>query len=309
MTAPFFVRLFSKIAALAVLILATVSCRPGLVSTQSAAVDRGDQWVARCKPNDAWDTPGPPYRVFGNTYYVGTCGIAAILIVGDQGHILIDGGTERGGELIAENIATLGFDIRDVGILLHSHEHYDHVGGLAGLQASSGAKMIASVAAAPVLRSGQVAVEDPQWGMHEPFPAVSVSATITHGEQVSLGDLSLQASETPGHSPGALSWAWTSCEQDRCKAMVYLDSLSPVSREGYRFADHPNYLANYRGGLASVRTIECDFVLTPHPVASGMHQRLSRPQGLEGKSGCRSYVDRIQQRLGKRLVSEEKSSP
>ncbi|MFK7954740.1 MAG: subclass B3 metallo-beta-lactamase [Lysobacterales bacterium] len=305
----FYISLFLRFAAVSALFLVAASCTKGPLVPQPAAVDRGAQWVENCERNDAWDTPGPPYRIYGNTYYVGTCGIAAILVAGDQGHILIDGGTERGGELVAKNVVALGFDIKDVEILLHSHEHFDHVGGLATLQAQSGARVIASAAAAPVLRTGNVSQKDPQWGMHEPFPAVSVSATVDHQGEVTLGNLSLTAIATPGHSPGALSWTWSSCEREECKTMVYADSLSPISSADFRFSNYPNYVSAYRSGLAALTNIECDFVLTPHPVASGMHQRLSGASGLQDKNGCQDYVNRIGQRLGKRLATERASSP
>lgn len=289
---------------LALAVLAVSACISQPPSIEMPVADDGSAWVASCGPNDPWDKPGPAYRVFANTYYVGTCGIAAILVAGDQGHVLIDGGTQRGGRLIADNIASLGFDIRDIRILLHSHEHYDHVGGLAFLQRQSNARVIASVRAEPVLRTGIVAANDPQSGMHAAFAAVPVAATVSHGEQLTLGQITLTAFETPGHSPGALSWTWTSCAAGECKAMAYLDSLSPVSRDTYRFADHPQYLARYRDGLAALTDIDCDFALTPHPVASAMHQRLASPVGLEDKRGCQNYVDRISARLEARLLKE-----
>src|SRR5690349_18073751 len=79
----------------------------------------GPAWVASCQGSDDWDRPAPPVRIHGNTYMVGTCGISAILIAGSDGHVLIDGGTERGAELIAANIRALGFKLSDVRILLH----------------------------------------------------------------------------------------------------------------------------------------------------------------------------------------------
>ena len=93
----------------------------------------GPIYYGTCKGVDDWDAPAPPVRIHGNTYLVGTCGISAILIAGDQGHILIDGGTEKGADLIAENIRALGFRLQDVRILLQSHEHMDHVGGIGQL--------------------------------------------------------------------------------------------------------------------------------------------------------------------------------
>lgn len=127
-------------------------------------------WVENCADWDEWNKPGPPFRIFANSYYVGTCGITAILITGEEGHVPIEGGTEAGADSIAKNIEVLGFSLDDVKLLLHSHEHFDHVAGLAKLQELSGAQLLASPQAAPVLRTGIAASDDPQAGIHDAFP-------------------------------------------------------------------------------------------------------------------------------------------
>ncbi|PEQ11781.1 subclass B3 metallo-beta-lactamase [Novosphingobium sp. PC22D] len=265
-----------------------------------AAAAPASAWVEACTDWDEWDKAGPPYRIFGNTYYVGTCGIAAILIAGETGHILIDGGSRGGAPLVSTNIAKLGFRPSDVKILLHSHEHFDHVGGLAGLQRITGARLLASQAAAPVLRSGETASDDPQYGMHDPFAPARVDGLVTPGEPLTLGTLSLIPIATPGHTTGALSWTWTSCEGADCRAMVYADSLSPVSAENYRFSDHPEWITAYHAGLARLREVSCDILMTPHPSASGMRARLVGEPAMT----CAAYADAIHARLDERLEQE-----
>jgi metallo-beta-lactamase class B len=261
-------------------------------------------WVNSCTDWDDWDKAGPPYQIYGNTYYVGTCGISAILITSADGHILIDGATKAGAEVIAANIRTLGFSLRDVKLLLQSHEHFDHVAGLARLQQLSGAKLLASPAAAPVLSTGVVDATDPQAGMHEPFPAVNVDGLVTAGQLVTLGQLSLMPVATPGHTPGALSWQWTSCEAQQCQVLVYADSLSPVSSDSYRFSQHLSYLKAYRAGLDKLAALECQILLTPHPSASKMRTRLQSRTGLTDANGCVVYSQAVKQRLQKRLTEE-----
>ena len=265
-------------------------------------------WAVRCAEWDDWDKIGPPFKIHSNSYYVGTCGISAILITGAKGHILIDGGTEKGAEIILDNIASLGFQVSDINILLYSHEHFDHVGGLANIQRQSGAELYASPAAKPVLSTGLSAVSDPQYGMHAPFAAAKVSKTIFHGETVSLGELPLKAIATPGHTEGALSWQWESCETDACEMIVYADSLSPISRDGYNFADHLDYLAKYRRGLDELSQLDCTLILTPHPSASGMHKRLLKGK-LSDAAGCIDYANKIEGRLDKRLAEDISNKP
>ncbi|MCD1599924.1 subclass B3 metallo-beta-lactamase [Rheinheimera aquimaris] len=265
-------------------------------------------WVARCADWDDWDKAGPPYRIYGNSYYVGTCGISAILITGDKGHILIDGATEAGADVIANNIRSLGFSLSDIKLLLQSHEHFDHVAGLARLQQLSGAKLLASAAAAPVLASGVVSSADPQAGMHKPFPPARVDGQVTAGTAVNLGDLSLMPIATPGHTPGALSWQWRSCEAGQCQVLVYADSLSPVSSDSYRFSEHLSYLNAYRAGLNKLAKLDCQVLLTPHPSASNMRTRLQSSDGLSDPQGCVSYADAVTGLLEQRLTKEKTSA-
>src|SRR5215213_1754898 len=246
----------------------------------------GPEFDAICDDNDDWDKPAPPVRIHANTYLVGTCGISAILITGSAGHILIDGGTEQGADLIAANIRSLGFRVADVRIILHSHEHLDHVGGIARLQRMSGATLFASAAAARVFATGAATSDDPQAGMHQPFPPASVGRVIGDGQEVRLGNLMLTAMATPGHTPGALSWRWVSCDGGVCRTIVYADSLTAVSRDDYRFSDHPDYLAAYRRSIAKIAASPCEILLTPHPSASKTRERLALGKPLLNSGAC-----------------------
>jgi metallo-beta-lactamase class B len=266
--------------------------------------ESGPAYAAACKDDDDWEKPAPPVRIHANTYLVGTCGITAILITGTAGHIVIDAGTEKDGDLVAENIRRLGFRLKDVKFLLSSHEHFDHVGGIARLQQLTGAQLIASLEAAAVLRTGAASADDPQAGMHKPFPAARVDRVIQDGETVRLGNLALTAVATPGHTPGALTWHWVSCDGGVCRSIVYADSLTPVSRDDYRFSDHPAYLAQFRRSIAKVAALDCEILLTPHPSASHMRDRLALGLPLLDPNGCRAYAAGLSARLDARLAKE-----
>ena len=263
----------------------------------------GPLFSAACKDWDEWDKAAPPVRIHANTYLVGTCGIAAILITGSDGDILIDGGPENGADLIASNIRKLGFRLSDVKILLHSHEHNDHVGGIARLQRLTGARLYASPAAAKVFATGAAGIGDPQAGMQKPFPAARVDRIVADGDVIRLGNLALTAHATPGHTPGALTWSWVACDGGVCRSIVYADSLSPVSRDDYRFSDHPEYLAAYRASIAKVAALDCEILLTPHPSASDLVKRLARAK-VDGDNACRNYAASLTKQLDERLAKE-----
>jgi metallo-beta-lactamase class B len=278
---------------------------PRIIEQPRAPIETaGPIFAAECKDSDDWDKPAPPVRIHAHTYLVGTCGISAVLIVSDEGDILIDGGPESAADLIANNIQELGFNLHDVRIILHSHEHIDHVGGIARLQQMTGAQLYASPAAATVLGTGSASPDDPQAGMFPPFPAARVDHVVHDGEMVRLGNAVLTAVETPGHTPGALTWHWGDCDGGVCRQIVYADSLTPVSRDGYRFSDHPAVVAAFRKSIAKVAALDCDILLTPHPAASNMVNRLAGRAPLADAGACRNYAASLTKGLNARLAKE-----
>ena len=304
-----FVRLatlaIAAIAAQSPILTIPLQKTPRQIERPKAPIEEsGPQWAAACGDSTDWDQPAPPVRIHANTYLVGTCGISAILITGDEGHVLIDAGTEKGAELIADNIRQLGFRLGDIKYLLMSHEHFDHVGGMARLQQLTGATLVTSAPAEKVLNTGVASTDDPQSGMHTPFPAATVGRVIGDGGEVRLHDLNLTAMTTPGHTPGALSWRWESCDGGVCRTMVYADSLSPISRDDYRFSDHPDYLAAYRASIAKIADTRCEILLTPHPSASAMKERMTGKLPLFDPAGCRNYAAALSKRLDDRLAKE-----
>lgn len=262
-------------------------------------------WAEACEDWDEWDKRAQPFRIHGDTYHVGTCGISAILVAGENGHVLIDSGTRDGARVVLSNIRMLGFQPQNLRAVLTSHEHFDHVGGLWWINRNTGAKVMTSPQAAPVIATGVAASDDPQFGMHAPMrPLASqfVSA-IPPGESVTIAGLTFMPTATPGHTPGALTWQWESCEGADCKTIVYADSLSPVSRDDYRFLDHPPYVQAFRDGIARLSTLDCDILLTPHPSASDMRDKLVAGDIAAGMD-CAAYASDGLARLEERLAME-----
>ncbi|MFY8049267.1 MAG: subclass B3 metallo-beta-lactamase [Erythrobacter sp.] len=257
-----------------------------------------------CEDFDDWDKPTEPFHIHGDTWYVGTCGITALLIRGQDGAVLIDTGTAKGSEAIAANIERIGVKLSEVKAILGSHEHFDHVGGLARLQQASGAPVLVGAGALEVIRTGKDDPRDPQAGLHAPMaPVTGPVRAVADGEVLKLAGLELVAIATPGHTIGAMSWQWESCDIGGCVTIVYADSLSPVSADDYRFTDHPDYVAMFRKGIARLRPLECGMLLTPHPSASDMLAR-ARTGSLKGGMTCAAYADSKTRALDERLAKE-----
>ncbi|APE28528.1 MBL fold metallo-hydrolase [Aurantiacibacter gangjinensis] len=270
-------------------------------------VSSGADWASACEDWDEWDKAGPPFRVHGNTYYVGTCGIGAILIDGQYYDTLIDVGTQGGAQHVLANIRSLGFDPDDIAYIYFSHEHYDHVGGIEMVRAETGATIAASIAAMPVLFSGRPTDADPQAGSDHASFAPATEPVVQIPEDLEFFDDGydgITPIHTPGHTPGALSWYWESCDEaGQCVTIAYADSLSAVSADDYRFSDHPEYVQAFRDGIARLAALDCDILLTPHPSASGMRDKLIAGD-LTGGMDCQAYAADRLERLEARLAHE-----
>lgn len=258
-----------------------------------------------CAGRDGWSDPAPPAHIFGNVYMVGTCGITSLLITTPKGHYLIDGATNKAAEGIARNIRKLGFDPKHVRYLLVTHEHLDHAGGLAKLKQITGAKFSVSYTARAAMESGLPDPEDPQHGLHPPFPGITAESFLPDGTRLQIGDEEIIAIATPGHSPGSTSYTWKSCDGNACRRIVYADSLNAVSADSYRFSDHPDYVATLRSSMARIEAIkDCDIMISPHPFQSEFFERLAGEKPLVDADRCKQYVSAARARLDARLAKE-----
>ncbi len=259
----------------------------------------GAALARQCAGKEDFSDPAPPARIFGNVWYVGTCTVSVLLLTSPKGHILIDAATEQAAPSILANIRTAGFDPAEIRWIITSHEHFDHVGGLAALQRATGAKIAALGAAAPVLASGEVSAADPQVQEINGFAPVKVNRLLANGDQVRTGPIVLTARATPGHTEGSTSWTWTSCAAANCQKFTYLDSLSAIALGTYRFAQHPERVALFKRTFAAVDNWRCGIVLTPHPGVSTMFERIAGTAPLRTPQGCAPIVQVARERLAK----------
>lgn len=285
-----------------------------LVLSASGAEAQSDDPLTRAYPDgtctycEEWNVPQSPVRIHGDTYYVGTRGLAVILIASPEGHVLIDGALPNSAPLILENIRALGFELEDIALILNSHVHFDHAGGLAALQRATGAEVAATEASAPVLERGTALPGDPQYGELLDFPPVANVRRIAIGEPIHVGPIALTPYLTAGHTQGGTTWTWRSCDEEGCLDFVYADSQTPVSAEGFRFSDsasYPSVVTDFERGFEALETISCDVLVTPHPGASAFWQRLEQGRtGLVDREACTRYAEAGRQQLELRLESE-----
>ena len=244
--------------------------------------------------------PAEPFRIAGNFYYVGANDATSFLITGPEGHVLLDGGYPEIPPLIMASIKNLGFDIRDVKVLLNSEPHVDHAGGLAALQQASGAELWASEASANVIASGG---DDPNmpvlpwkvlgWIGIGGYPAARVDHRFKDGDTIRVGPIALTAHVTGGHTRGCTSWSFKVRDGDRD-----LDVVSACSLKVVLGARYPEQGADLERSFRVLRSLPADIWVTSHARWWGRYRKFVASQTAKNPAdpfidpeGYRAYID------------------
>jgi metallo-beta-lactamase class B len=221
----------------------------------------------------AWNKPFAPFHLIGNIYYVGTDDLAVFLIVTPKGDILLDGGLPESTAQIEKNIETLGFKLSDIKILLNSHAHFDHAGGLAELKRATGAKLIASAPDTPILERGDISY-GPSAGLR--YPPVHVDQSVGDGFKLDLGGVEMVAHLTPGHTPGCTSWTTTVRDKGRTLAVVFYGSTTVAGNPLVGNTEYPTIVQDYRASFAKLMAMKADVFFGAHGSFFHLHDKVAR---------------------------------
>jgi len=260
-----------------------------------------------CANDPTWTAAQTPFRIYGNTWFVGPRGLGVFLITAPTGDVLIDGGVPQDATLIEANIRALGIELHDIRWILNSHAHCDHAGGIAQLARDTDAQVVAGAADSALLARG--GHDDPEYGDRFVFPPVHVTRKVTDGKRLHLGDLVLTAHVTPGHTKGNTTWTWTSCEGVRCLRMVDVGSLSAPDFTLIGNAKYPDTVKDFRASFAMIAALPCDIALAPHPEMVDFWARVAkRDQGdanaLIDPTLCRTYANDSRENFEAQLAKE-----
>ncbi|MGN6569526.1 MAG: subclass B3 metallo-beta-lactamase [Flavipsychrobacter sp.] len=223
--------------------------------------------------DSTWEKPYAPFRIVGNVYYVGTYELASYLITTPKGHILINTGLASSADMIKRNIETLGFKISDVKILLTNQAHFDHMGGMAGVQKMSGAKMMADAGDVAVIEDG--GNSDYLFGRHGAmFQPLKVSRVLHDGDVISLGDMRLTLLHHPGHTKGSCSYLFTVHDAKRqyrvliANMPTMLDDVKPEGMPGYA-----NVGKDFEYTYHAMSKLKFDIWLAAHASQFDLHEK------------------------------------
>jgi len=249
--------------------------------------------------------PADPFRIAGNFYYVGASDVAAFLITGPEGHMVLDAGYPTTARLIMASIAKLGFDIKDVKVLVNSEAHPGHAGGLGVLQKASGAELWASDASADSIASGGddrdmiLPMRALLWIGVVGYPPARVDHRFKDGDTIRVGPIALTAHITAGHTRGCTSWSFPVHDGDRVLNVVSVCDTGVLESSNY-----PEQAADRERSIRVLRSLPADIWVTNHARAWGRYRKFLASAAAKNPvdpfidpQGYRAFIDAAEAEL------------
>jgi metallo-beta-lactamase class B len=254
-----------------------------------------------------WNRPIEPFRIAGPLYYVGMANVTSLLVTTPRGHILIDGGFEESAARVLDNVRALGFKPEEIRILLSTHAHTDHAGGLAEIKARTGARLYAGAADAPQLARGGKG--DFVFGDDLAFPPVTVDVPVKDGQRVELGGVAVRSIATPGHTMGCTSWTFTVREGGKnLRVLLAGGTTSP----GYALVNNSKYpaiVSDFEQTFARLRREPVDVFLEGHGFLFGLDDKMAGRRSFVDPQGYRVRLDDAERAFHEALEKQRAEAP
>ena len=276
-------------------------------------VNFGVAYRAPAPVQNDWTEPFPAFRIAGNLYYVGSKGLASYLVTTPEGHILINSNLEANVPMIRTSVESLGLKFSDIKILLISHAHWDHCAGSAMIKQLTGAKYMVMDADVETVESG--GKSDFQYG-NDPtalFTATKVDRVLHDGEEVRLGDATLIARLTPGHTRGCTTWTMKVNEGSKVRDVVIIGS--PNVNPGYKLVGntvYPGITDDYEKTFRVLKSLPVDYVLGAHGSYFDLEKKYPKfkagdAAALIDPAGYKNYVEEREQAFRRELKKQQGS--
>jgi metallo-beta-lactamase class B len=254
----------------------------------------------------AWSEDYKPFRICGNLYYVGTYDLASYLITTPQGHILINTGLPGSVPMIRAHIKALGFQFSDIKILLATHAHFDHVGGMAEIKKITGAKMMIQEKDAPVLADGGNS-DYVLGGKGSMFQPVQADVLLHDKDTVKWGGMQIVVLHHPGHTKGACSFLFDVKDEQRSWRVLIANMptiLNDTKLSGME--SYPDIAKDYAYTLDAMKKLQFDICMASHASQFGLHRKHKpgddyHPEAFSDRQGYDSMLNDLHKEYLKKL--------
>jgi len=215
-----------------------------------------------------WNDPFPPHKVMDNVYYVGTTMLSSYLITTPEGHILLSSNYEASVPVIQAGVEQLGFDFKDIKILISGHAHPDHIEGDALVKELTGAEVVV----------GRLEVPDVQAFKHPKGKPQPIDRIVDEGDAVTLGGMTLTAHVLPGHTKGCLAWSMPMVEAGTTYYGFFECSLNGQFLKYVGNTDYPGIVDDMRGSYQKAKQFPVEVFLSSHGVFYGLDAKYAELQ-------------------------------
>ena len=257
----------------------------------------------------SWSKDYKPFRICGNLYYVGTYDLACYLITTPQGHILINTGLAKSVPLIRAHVKALGFRFSDIKILLATHAHFDHVGGMAEIKKITGARMMIHEKDAPVLADGGNS-DYVLGGKGSMFQPVRADVLLHDQDTVRWGGMKIAVLHHPGHTKGACSFLFDVKDEHRSWRVLIANMPTILEETKLSGMDtYPEVAKDYAYTLDAMKKLRFDLWLASHASQFKLHQKRKagdgyNPEAFSDRQGYDAMINDLQKEYLKRLGTE-----
>jgi hydroxyacylglutathione hydrolase len=184
------------------------------------------------------------------------------LIASGNEAMLIDAGSGIRSDVLIDNVEVAGVPRASVKLLLNTHSHWDHARGDYEVQRLTGCAVGVHEAGVPVVTEERWAAHPGGFGFVSP-PAAVVDVAVTDGATYTIGDLTLTALYTPGHTADSVCYL---LEEDGRK-MLFTGDL--ILGEGVAGAAWYNSdLLGFKASIDRVVGLAPDAILPGHRLFS-----------------------------------------
>jgi len=292
----------TALALVGVLETMTVAAQPSSVAPPSRRWTRQELFERNVGSSEQQRAAFPPHKVVDNIWYVGTETLASFLVTTPQGHILVNSSYEANVPLIFAAVEKLGFKYSDIKIVLGSHDHADHMEGDALVKQMTGAQVMAMQEDLPALQRIRPG--------HKPHP---VDKVLHDADRVTLGDATLVAHLTPGHTRGCTTWTMKATENGRTYDVVIVGSMGV--NPGFILVDNketPQIAEEYQRGFKVLRALPCDIPLASHPAMYDLGAKFQRigtnPNPFIDPGGYKAELDIVEGVFNQTLDEQRKGA-